>query len=344
MRALTLTAFGGPENLQHLELPAPTITTPDQVRIRVMAAAINRLDLFVLGGLPGPKPTLPLVVGSDGAGIVESVGAAVTRVAPGDRVLINPGISCGRCDACRAGEQPICRSFHVLGEHSPGTIAEFVVVPEANVAKAPANMPWSQAAAFSLATLTAWRMLATRARLAAGETVLIWGVGGGVSLAAIQIAKLHGARVIATSSSDLKLETAKRLGADVTLNHGSVDVAKEVRSLTGIGADVVVDSVGEKTWANSLKALRPMGRLVTCGATTGPHVSIDIRKLFWFQWNILGSTMGNHKEFQTIATLAARGLLWPIVDSVFPLDQGRGAFDRLAQGNQLGKLVIEVSS
>jgi NADPH:quinone reductase-like Zn-dependent oxidoreductase len=344
MKALAMKGFGGLEQVEPAEAPTPTVRSPDDVRVRIHAAALNRIDLFVLGGLPKAHYEFPHVLGSDGAGTVESVGTGVTSVKPGDRVLLNPGVSCGRCAACLAGEQPLCRKYRILGEHIEGTAAEFVVVPEANVAKIGDNWSWAEAAAFPLATLTTWRMLTTRAQLRAGETILIWGIGGGVGLAAVQIARLIGARVVATSSSDAKLEVAQRLGADVLLNHGTADVARDVRNLTGVGADVVLDCVGEKTWESSLKALRPMGRLVTCGATTGPHVSLDIRKLFWFQWNIMGSTMGNDREFREIVALGERGLLRPVVDSVIPLADGASAFARLAEGKQLGKIVIEVNS
>jgi NADPH:quinone reductase-like Zn-dependent oxidoreductase len=336
--------FGGLEQLETVEVSAPTIRGPDEVKVRIMAAALNRIDLFVLRGLPKAQYTFPHVMGSDGAGIVEEVGPAVSAVKPGDRVLINPGLSCGKCAACRAGDQPLCRKYRILGEHIEGTAAEYVVVPETNLAVIGDSWSWAEAAAFPLATLTAWRMLTTRARLRAGETILIWGIGGGVGLAAVQIARLLGARVVATSSSDAKLEVAQRLGAHVTLNHATADVARDVRNLTGVGADVVLDSVGEKTWESSLKALRPLGRLVTCGATTGPHVSLDIRKLFWFQWSLMGSTMGNDREFREITALGERGLLRPVVDSIVPLADGAAAFARLADGRQLGKVVIEVNS
>jgi len=325
-------------------MPDPTIQTQGDVRVRVRAAALNRLDLFVLDGLPHTRPTYPHIMGSDGAGVVESVGPAVTSVRPGDHVMINPGLSCRSCPVCLAGEQPLCRNYRILGEHLPGTIAEWVVVPEANLARIPTETPWPEAAAFSLATLTAWRMLMTRAALRPGETVLIWGAGGGVAQAAIQIARRAGARVVATSSSDAKLETATRLGADLVLNPTRDDVVRRVRDLTGVGADVVVDSVGEATWAASLRALRPMGRLVTCGATSGPQVALDLRKLFWFQWSILGSTMGNDLEFRAIAELFRQGELRPVVDSAVSLEQSPAAYARLAAGAHSGKLVIEVSS
>ncbi len=344
MRALTLTEHGGFDRLRALELPDRKLEQPDQVRIAIKAAALNRLDIFVVAGLPGVTLGFPHIVGTDAAGVIESVGSEVSDFAPGDRVVLNPGLSCGTCSMCAKGEEPYCRRFGVIGEHSPGTAAEYLVVPARNVAKVGAHLSWAEAAALPLASLTAWRMLVTRARLEPGETVLIWGIGGGVSLAALQIAKHLGARVVVTSSSDAKLAAAAALGADVTLNHASEDVAKAVRALTGVGADVVVDSVGEQTWEKSLRSLRPGGRLVTCGATTGPHVSIDIRKLFWFQWSLLGSTMGTSADFRDMMAVANSGKLTPPVDLVVPLEEGVRAYERLASGNQLGKVVLEVNS
>lgn len=346
MRALALTQHGGIGSLALLDLPAPVIAAPDDVLIRVRTAALNHLDLFLTEGVKGISVTFPHIVGTDGAGVVEAVGPAVTSVRPGDRITINPGISCNECPQCRSGEDPFCRNYQILGEHRPGTAADFVIVPERNVATIPDQMPWDLAAAFPLSTLTAWRMLTSRSHLLAGETVLIWGIGGGVSLAALQIAKHLGARVVVTSSSDRKLARATELGADVAINHVTTtpeDIARQVRKLTVSGADVVVDSVGEKTWDASLRALRPGGRLVTCGATSGPMVSLDIRRLFWFQWSLLGSTMGSRAEFAEIMALARAGKLWPVVDSVVPLSQGTEAYRRMERGEQLGKLVIEVS-
>jgi NADPH:quinone reductase-like Zn-dependent oxidoreductase len=344
MRALTLVAHGGLEQLKVQELPQPTVTSPDEVLVRMRTAALNRLDLFIAAGLPGSSLQFPHVVGSDGAGVVEQTGDAVRRFRAGDRVMINPTLSCGDCPACGAGEHSLCARLRVLGEHCAGTVAEFVVVPAQNLVPVPTAMPWPQAAAFSLATLTAWRMLVTRARLEAGEAVLIWGIGGGVALAALQIARLIGARTIVTSGSEAKLEVARGLGADVGLNHRNADVVAEVKRHTGSrGADVVVDSVGEETWSGSLRALRRGGRLVVCGATTGPMVSLDLRRLFWHQWSILGSTLGNRQEYAEIVRHAGEGRLWPVVDRVVPLAASIAAFERLQRGEQFGKLVIEVA-
>lgn len=346
MRALVLTHHGGIAALRVQDVPAPAVAAPDQVLIRTRTAAINHLDLLLTEGVKGIAVSFPHIVGTDGAGIVEAVGNAVRSVRPGQRVAINPGVSCGLCSACARGEEPLCREYAILGEHRPGTAAEFIVVPERNVAELPGQMPWDVAAALPLSTLTAWRMLVTRAAVKPGETILIWGIGGGVSLAALRIARHLGARTIVTSSSTDKLQRASGLGADVTFNHAEQApevIAREVRRITCGGADVVLDSVGEKTWDASLKSLRPGGRLVTCGATSGPLVSLDIRRLFWFQWSLLGSTMGSRAEFAEVMALAGQGLLWPVVDSVVPLEQGGGAYQRMARGDQFGKLVLEVS-
>ncbi|HYF40742.1 MAG TPA: zinc-binding dehydrogenase [Gemmatimonadales bacterium] len=344
MKALTLAAVGGPEHLRVQELPEPTVQSADQVLVRIEAAALNRLDLFVAEGLPGVNYSFPHVMGSDGAGTVVECGPAVRSVRAGDRVMINPTISCGKCPRCLQGEESLCSSLEVLGEHRTGTAAEYTVVPEVNLAVVPPAMPWPQAAAFSLATLTAWRMLVTRGRLIAGETVLIWGIGGGVAMAALLIARHLGVRTIVTSGSDAKLEVARSLGADLTLNHREVDVAAEARRATGgAGVDAVVDSVGEQSWVHSLRSLRRGGRLVVCGATTGPKISLDLRRLFWHQWSILGSTLGSRQEYAAIVQLASEGKLWPVIDRVVPLSEAVSAVTRLKRGEQVGKLVIEVS-
>jgi NADPH:quinone reductase-like Zn-dependent oxidoreductase len=344
MKALTLVAVGGLQHVRVQELPDPTIQSADQVLVQVRAAALNRLDLFVAGGLPGATYSFPHILGSDGAGVVRAVGSAVDQVTPGDRVMVNPTLSCRHCAQCQGGDDALCIRLRVIGEHCPGTAAEYIVLPAENLAPVPAKMPWPEAASFSLATLTAWRMLTTRARLQRGETVLIRGIGGGVALAALQIAILLGARTIVTSRSNSKLETAKRLGADEALNHHEVDIATEVRRLTGgQGADVVVDSAGEESWPVSLRSLRRGGRLVVCGATTGPLVSLDLRRLFWHQWSVLGSTLGSRREYGEILERAEAGKLWPVIDQVVPLDRALVAFERLQRGEQMGKLVLEVT-
>src|SRR5256884_828310 len=251
MRAWVIRATGGLDQLQQSDVLAPPALGPRQVRVAPRAAALTPLDLFVVRGLPH-EYRFPHIVGADGAGVVDAVGAEVRSVRPGDRVMINPGIPDYSCEYCRAGEQSLCRSYGILGEHFPGTMAQYVVVPEQNVAISPTlstALTWAEAAAFSLVTLTAWRMVVTRARVVSGETVLIWGIGGGVALAALRIAKLKGARVIVTSSSDAKLHEAKRLGADQTLNHTSQKVSQEVRALTAKReADEVLQNVEATTW------------------------------------------------------------------------------------------------
>jgi len=348
VRACVLTATGGIDKLEITDVPDAPAPQAGQVRVAIRAAALNHLDLFVADGLPGTVRSFPHIVGADGAGLVETVGPGVRSVQPGDRVLINPGISDYSCEFCRAGEHSLCVNYRLLGEHLPGTAAELITVPAHNVARIPSLSPeltWAEAAAFSLVTLTAWRMLVTRAQLKSGETVLIWGIGGGVSLAALRIAKLHGARAIVTSSNDAKLDAARRLGADVTLNYRTQKISQEVRAITNKrGVDVVVENAGAASWDESLRSLRRGGRLVTCGATTGPHVSLDLRRLFWHHWSILGSTMGNAAEYTEIVRRLEQGELRPIVDRVYPMAQTRQAFERLARGEQLGKVVVEVSS
>lgn len=347
MKAFVLRATGG-EGLEHTALtdvpPAPD-PGPGEVRVAVKAAALNHLDLFVIAGLPGLPKSLPHILGADGAGVVESVGAGVETARPGERVLINPGVSDYTCEYCLAGEHSLCLRYGILGEHLPGTLAELVTIPAHNVLPVPSVTPaitWSEAAAFSLVSLTAWRMVVTRAQLKPGEWVLVWGIGGGVSLTALRIARLLGARVIATSSSDTKLVRARALGAEATVNHRSEDVVKRVREITGKrGVDVVVENVGEATWGDSLRCLGKGGRIVTCGGTTGPKLVTDVRPLFWHQFTILGSTMGNAAEYREVVRRLGEGELRPIIDATFPLDRTREAFERMARGEQIGKLTVE---
>ena len=344
MRGLTISAHGGTERIEYREdLVEPVLRGAGDVRIRMRAAALNHLDLFLLGGLPGVTITPPWILGADGMGVVESVGSAVTTVRVGDTVVINPGLSDRTCEYCLEGEQPLCPRYGILGEHFPGTMAELVVVPATNVLPVREQTDESEAAAFTLATLTAYRMLVTRAHLRANERVLIWGIGGGVALACLQIAKLIGAHVTVTSGSDDKLAAARKLGADDAINHTGVDVGREIRARTAKrGVDVVVDSVGEATWAQSLGALGRRGRLVTCGGTSGPMVTTDVRRLFWNQWGILGSTMGNDAEFAAVVGHFNAGRLRPPIDQVYRLSEGRLAFERLATAGQFGKIVLRI--
>ena len=338
---------GGLEQLAVTDIPPPVISDPHDVLVRLRAAALNHLDIWTLRGLPGLELRFPHVLGGDGAGTVEAVGRDVKAVRPGDRVLLNPGVWCGVCSWCRAGEESMCDTYRILGEHVPGTMAEFVVVRDVSLAPMPEIVPalsWAEAAAFSLVTLTAWRMLMNRAALRRGETVLVWGVGGGVSTAAVQIAKHAGAKVIATSSSDAKLDRARALGADWVINYKTSDVAREVRRITERrGADVVVDNVGEATWEQSLRALARRGRLVTCGATTGPNVVTDVRRLFWHQYTIMGSTMGNATEYAAILKILEAGALRPVIDGIFPVDRAIDAVERLQGADHMGKVVVEIA-
>jgi NADPH:quinone reductase-like Zn-dependent oxidoreductase len=325
------------------DLPIPDVLRAGDVRIRVRAAALNHLDLFVVSGLPGVTIVPPWILGADAAGMIDAVGSDVTALSVGDFAIVNPGLSDRTCEYGLAGEQPLCPRFRILGEHAPGTMAEYVVVPATNVRAVPPGISPEQAAAFTLTTLTAWRMVVSRVRVQPGENVLIWGIGGGVALAALQICKQIGARVWAVSSSNDKLRRAGEMGADELLNRNEVDVAAVIRDRTAKrGVDVVIDNVGTATWTQSLRALGRRGRLVTCGATSGPIVETDVRRLFWNQWTISGSTMGNDAEFDAIVDELRAGRLLPIVDSVYSLGDGRAAFERLQSGRQFGKVVVRL--
>ena len=344
MRALTIDEHGFLDRVTFRDdLPDPDLSDAGDVRIRVRAASLNHLDLFVVAGLPGLRITPRWILGSDAVGIVDQVGPSVTNVSVGQRVVVNPGVGCGVCEYCRDGEQPLCIRFAVLGEHRAGSFADFVVVPATHVRAIPATIPDDVAAAFPLSSLTAWRMIVTRAQVTAKDLVLIQGIGSPVAIAALQIAKSRGATVWVTSSSDDKLARARALGADDVMNYRSVDVAHEVRARTGKrGADVVVDNSGKESWASSLGALGRRGRLVTCGATTGPMVETDVRRLFWNQWTIMGSTMSTEAEFHAVIDEFIAGRLTMPVDSVIPIERGREAFERVASGKQFGKVVISL--
>jgi NADPH:quinone reductase-like Zn-dependent oxidoreductase len=345
VQALTLSGHGGLDRVEcRDDLRIPDVVRAGDVRIHVRAAALNHLDLFVVSGLPGVTIVPPWILGADACGVIDAIGSDVTGLSVGDLAIVNPGLSDRTCEYCLAGEQPLCPRFGILGEHVPGTMAEFIVVPAVNVRTIPSATSVEHAAAFTLTTLTAWRMVVSRARVQANDNVLIWGIGGGVALAALQICKQIGARVWAVSSSDDKLRRAGQLGADELLNRNEVDVASSIRDRTSKrGVDVVIDNVGASTWNQSLRALGRRGRLVTCGATSGPIVETDVRRLFWNQWTISGSTMGNDTEFDSVTNELRAGRLLPVVDSVYPLVEGRAAFERLQSARQFGKVVVRVS-
>ncbi len=343
MRALFFEEHGGVEQIRFGERPLPE-PGPGQVRVRLKAAALNHLDLFVLGGLPGIPIGLPHIGGADGAGVVDAVGPGVEGVEPGREVVFDPGLSCGACEFCLKGEQSLCVRYGILGEHVDGTFAEAVVVPAESLAPRPEHLGWEAAAAFPLTYLTAWRMLVERGGLRPGETVLIHGIGGGVSLACLQLAKHVGARVFVTSRSEAKLERARELGADELLPADD-QVSRTVRKLTGKrGVDVVVDSVGKATWMQSLRSAARGGRIVTCGATTGPDPAEEIRIVFWNQLSIIGSTMGSREDWRRVVRAVTEWRLEPVVDRVFPLEEGREAYARLAAAEQFGKIVLSLDA
>jgi NADPH:quinone reductase-like Zn-dependent oxidoreductase len=342
MKALAFDAFGGPETLRLREVPDPT-AGPGEVLVRVRACALNHLDIFVREGIPALKTPLPFWTGCDIAGDVAALGSGVTGLKVGDRVGVNPSLTCGRCEFCIQGEDSLCVRYGLVGEHVPGGLAELVAVRAENALPLPAHVSYESAASFILTNMTAWRMVVTQARVRPGEDVLILGVGGGVASTAVQIAKLCGARVLATSSSDAKLERARQLGADILINYAKEDWETAVYEMTGRrGVDVVLETVGAQTWKRSLRSLRKGGRLVTCGATTGPIGETDIRVVFWKQVSIIGSTMANRREFHDVMRLFFAGSLKAIVDEIVPLKDGAAAQRRLAEGKQFGKIVLTV--
>src|SRR6266403_4021183 len=342
LKAIVFERHGGPEVLKYTEAPEPQLGARD-VLVRVKACALNHLDLWVRGGLPGVPIPLPHIPGSDIAGEVAKVGVEVKRVSVGQRVLLAPGVSCGRCAACLAGQDNKCREFSNLGYILDGGCAEFVRCPEVNCFPYPENLSFEEAAAVPLVFQTAWHMLVGRAQLAPGEDVLVLGAGSGVGSAAIQIAKFFGARVIATAGSDEKLTKARELGADHTINHKSQKIRDEVRRITNKrGVDVVFEHVGTATWDDCLASLAPAGRLVTCGATTGYDAKIDLRFLFSRQLSLLGSYMGVKSELHTIMKLVAASRLKPVVDRTFPLAEAAAAHAYLESAQQFGKVVLKV--
>jgi NADPH:quinone reductase-like Zn-dependent oxidoreductase len=342
MKAILFHHHGDPSVLHYTDVNEPHLSAND-VLVRVRACALNHLDLWVRRGIPGIPIPLPHIPGSDIAGEIARIGPEVHTVYVGQKVVLAPGVTCGKCPACLSGNDNLCRDFTNLGYMIDGGSAEYVRCPEVNCFPYPENLDWAHAAAVPLVFQTAWHMLVHRAQLQPGESVLVLAASSGVGSAAIQIAKFFGAHVIATAGNDEKLEKAKQIGADEVIHHGIMPVAKEVRRLThNRGMDVVVEHVGTATWDDSVKSLANAGRLVTCGATTGYDAKLDLRFLFTRQLSIMGSYMGNKSELRTVLNLVAQGRLKPIVDKIWPLHDAIAAHSYLEKGKQFGKVVLTV--
>ncbi len=334
MQAMFIAANGGPEALELGEQPTPEPAS-GEVRLRVEAAALNHLDIWVRKGRPGVPPRFPHVLGSDAAGTVEAVGAGVAHWQAGDAVVVNPGLY--------QGSDPLVSG--ILGAHRPGTFAQYVCVPAASLAPKPARLDWPEAAALTLAHLTAYRMLASRAQLQAGETLLIHGIGGGVALAALQLALQMGARVVVTSSSAAKLERARALGAHATVDYRTADnLPRAMLDAAGGEVDVVADTVGAATWPVNLAVTRKGGRIVHVGVTSGPETAASIATLYSRQLSVLGSTLGSPQELAALLRLVEAAALVPVVDHTYPLAEGRAAMARMEAGEQFGKLVLRVGA
>ncbi|MBI1320300.1 MAG: zinc-binding dehydrogenase [Candidatus Hydrogenedens sp.] len=342
MRAVYIEANGGIEQLRTGDLPKPQ-PGPGEVLVAVRAAALNHLDIWIRKGRPGLTLSFPHVLGSDAAGTIAETGPGVSQVQVGDEVVINPGISCMRCEWCLRGEQSECASFGILGAARQGAFAEYVVVPEVNVQSRPAHLSWEEAAALPLAHLTAWRMLFSRGQLRSGETVLIHGIGGGVAIAGLQLATAAGASVIVTSSSEDKLQRAAELGAAQGINYASANVAERVAELTGgRGVDLVLDTVGASTWPLNFQVARKGGRIVHCGVTAGATVEANISALYARHLTVMGSTMGSQEDFRRLLRFVGSTGLRPVVDSAVPLEEAVAQQTRMEQGGQFGKLVLTV--
>ena len=340
MKAIAIRLHGGLDVLRLEDLPDPEASA-GRVVVRVKAVALNHLDIWVREGWAGLKLAFPHVLGADVAGVVEAVGPGVKGVAPGDEVVVNPGISCGRCSPCLSGDDVMCRDYSILGEHVSGGYAQKVGVPSQNVVPKPKNLSFDEAACVPLVFLTAWHALVARAGVRAGETVLVHAAGSGVGSAGIQIAKLLGATVIATAGSDAKCERARQLGADHAVNYSRQDFLAEVRRITGKrGVDVLFEHVGKATWEKSLLALARGGRLVTVGATTGYDPPTDLRHVFYRSLSILGSTMGSKGELFDVLALIEQGKLRPVLDRVLPLAEAGAAQKLLEDRAQFGKIVL----
>jgi NADPH:quinone reductase-like Zn-dependent oxidoreductase len=340
MKAVIFNQHGGPEVLEYAEAPDPTIKA-NEVLVEVKACALNHLDIWARGGLPGIKIPLPHILGNDIAGVVRKVGELVSWVETGDEVMLHPGVSCGHCAECLAGRDNLCPDYDILGYRRHGGYAQLVAAPAVNVIPKPGNLKWEEAAALPLVTMTAWHMLVTRARVQPGEDVLIHAAGSGVGSIGIQVAKLLGARVIATASSDEKLAKARELGADEVVNYSAEDWPREVKRLTNKnGVDVVFEHTGAATWPGSIASLKSNGRLVTCGATSGYQAKTDLRLVFYRHLTILGSFMGSKAELIEAMKFIRSGQIHAVVDQTLPLAEARRAHELMENRAQFGKLVL----
>lgn len=341
MKAVIFRQHGGPEVLQSADVPNPEIRA-NEVLVEVKACALNHLDIWARGGLRGIEIPLPHILGNDVAGVVRQAGELVTWVKAGDEVMVQPGVSCGHCEACLSGRDNFCRDYDIIGYRRDGGYAELLAVPGVNIIPKPALLSWEEAAALPLVTVTAWHMLVTRAAVQPGETVLVHAAGSGVGSIAIQIAKLRGARVVTTASTDEKLAHARELGADETINYTNADWPKEVRRLTDRkGVDVVVEHTGAATWPGSISSLKAGGRLVTCGATSGFDAHTDLRQVFYRHLNILGSFMGSKAELLEAMEFVKAGKIRGVVDRVLPLTEARQAHEVIENRAQFGKVVLK---
>lgn len=340
MKAVIFREHGGLDHLEYADVEAPR-PKPGEVQIRVRAAGLNRLDLWTLGGIPGVKVPLPHIGGSDIAGEVSALGEGVVGWKVGERVAVNPSLWCGRCEYCTRGEENYCPEYQIIGEHIDGGFAEFFACPTKHLLKIPTGFPYEQAAAAALVYQTAWRAVVVRGQVKEGEWVLVTGASGGVSTAAIQIAKMSGARVVATTSSDEKARRAREIGAEVVFNYKTQEYDKEVYRLTGKrGVDLVVDSTGEGGWKQNLRSLARGGRLALYGATTGNNPPASINVLYWKQITVHGTTMGSVRDFEHVMGLVFQGKLKPVIDSVRPLVLFMAAHERLQKGEQFGKIIL----
>ena len=342
LKAVRFHEFGGPEKLRFEEAPDPKIKA-SEILVRVKACALNHLDIWARSGTRKERIPLPHISGCDISGEVVDIGNLVSGHSKGGKVLIAPGISCGICDYCSNGWDSLCDSYKIIGYETQGGYAEYVAVPGMNALPIPDKLSFEQAAAIPLVFLTAWHMLVTRARLVPGEMVLVWAAGSGVGSAAVQVAKLLGAKVIATVGSDGKRDKAEKLGADFVLNHHTQDIPNEIKQVTnGKKANVVFDHIGQATWEKSMKSMAPAGRLVNCGVTSGGKAEIDIRYIFVKQFSLMGSFMGGRGELLKVLSFFEDGKLKPVVDSVFPLAEAAKAQERMEKSEHFGKIVLKV--